>query len=68
MLADWLLSIGAVYLAAGAVFAGPFLILGAQRIDPHAAGGTWGFRMMILPGVILLWPCLARRWWQRKAA
>ena len=54
----------AVYLVCGFVFAVPFLLRGAGRIDPHAAHGSWGFRILILPGTIFLWPLLARRWWK----
>lgn len=59
-----LLSIFAVYLTCGFLFAIPFVLLGAGRIDPHAAHGSWGFRMLILPGTVFLWPLLARRWWE----
>jgi len=52
----------AVYLALGLVFAIPFVLKGAARIDSDADGGTWGFRLLILPGAAALWPLLARRW------
>ncbi len=51
-----------LYLALGACFAVPFVMRGVNQIDPHAANGTWGFRLMIAPGVVFLWPLLARRW------
>lgn len=54
----------ALHLAAGVLFAGPFVGFGVARIDPHAARASWGFRLIILPGVILLWPLLAHRWWR----
>jgi hypothetical protein len=50
------------YLGAGAAFAVVFVTTGVQRIDPVARHGTWGFRVLIVPGVMLLWPLLARRW------
>jgi ABC-type branched-subunit amino acid transport system permease subunit len=50
------------YLGAGAAFAVVFVTTGVQRIDPVARQGTWGFRVLIVPGVMLLWPLLARRW------
>lgn len=51
-----------VYVALGLPFAVAFVLRGAARIDPQAKGGSWGFRLAILPGVVALWPLLARRW------
>ena len=51
-----------LYVAAGLLFAVPFVLRGVNRIDPVARGSTWGFRLIILPGVVALWPMLARRW------
>ena len=52
----------AIYLGAGVVFAVAFVTRGAQRIDSQAEGGSWGFRLAILPGCVALWPLLGRRW------
>jgi hypothetical protein len=51
-----------VYLGAGLLFAIPFVLAGVKKIDPHAAHGSWGFHMLILPGTVFLWPLVARRW------
>jgi hypothetical protein len=51
-----------VYLAFGLLFALIFAFFGAQKIDPHAAHGSWGFRLLIIPGAAALWPLLLRRW------
>jgi len=51
-----------IYLLFGLAFAAPFVVTGVGKIDPHAVHGTWGFRVLILPGTILLWPLLANRW------
>ena len=51
-----------LYLGLGVLFAGPFVIFGVGRIDPAAREGTWGFRLLILPGTIALWPLVAFRW------
>jgi hypothetical protein len=51
-----------LYLLAGLVFAVAFVLGGVQRIDHAAAGTGWGFRLIILPGVVAFWPVLLRRW------
>jgi hypothetical protein len=56
------LGVVGVYLAAGLAFAIPFVLAGVKRIDPHAAHGSWGFRLLIIPGTMCFWPLLARRW------
>ncbi len=60
-LALWITRLAAVYLAAGMAFALPFVLRWAGRLDPVADHGTPGFRLLILPGAILLWPLLAIR-------
>jgi hypothetical protein len=49
------------YLAFGLLFAVPFVTRWVGRTDSRAHEGTWGFRILIVPGVTLLWPLLARR-------
>lgn len=60
--ANWIVGLLGVYLAVGIVFAIAFLVKGVGKIDPVAAEGTVGFRLIIFPGVMALWPLLARRW------
>lgn len=50
-----------VYGAVGAAFALFFVFLGLGRVDPHAKEASFGFRLMIIPGVILLWPLVLWR-------
>jgi len=57
----FLIALGA-YLACGLAFAIPFVLVGVKRIDPHAAHGSWGFRILIIPGTMALWPLLLKRW------
>ena len=64
MIASFLLILTGIYLICGFVFAIPFAFVGVGKIDPHAAHGTWVFRLLIMPGTILLWPLLARRWFK----
>jgi hypothetical protein len=55
-----------VYLAAGAVFALAFVSRGVNALDPRAASAGRGFRTVILPGTIIFWPVLMRRWLVRR--
>jgi hypothetical protein len=48
------------YLAVGLIFGMLFLGVFAARIDPAAKGASAGFRAIILPGAIALWPVLLR--------
>lgn len=66
--ANWVVGLAGLYLALGVVFAVPFLVRGLRRIDPATAGGTLGFKLVILPGVVALWPLLARRWLSGRTA
>lgn len=51
-----------VYLVCGLLFAVPFAWVGVKKIDPHAVRGSWGFRLLIIPGAMALWPLLLKRW------
>lgn len=51
-----------LYLLFGILFAAVFIPKGLGKIDPVTSESTWGFRVMIVPGVIGLWPLLAHRW------
>ena len=60
-----------IYALLGLVFAVPFVVFGVARVDAAARGASLGFRLLILPGVVALWPLLAQRWyrtWWRGAS
>ncbi|MEO8085163.1 MAG: hypothetical protein ABI780_15195 [Ardenticatenales bacterium] len=63
-LAQRLVDIAAAYAAIGVVFGALFLAIGIRRIDPAAAAGSRGFRFIVAPGVVALWPIMAWRWWR----
>ena len=60
--AEWFVRLLILYAALGIVFGIPFVWAGVQRIDPVAKGAGAGFRLIILPGVVALWPALLLRW------
>lgn len=50
-----------VYAAAGLLIAAAFLLFGVGRVSEEAHG-NWLFRLVILPGVVVLWPLVLWRW------
>ena len=49
------------YAAVGTLFGVLFLWRWVGRLDPAAAHATWGFRVLVLPGVVIFWPLFATR-------
>jgi len=43
------------------VTAAAFIPFGAGRVEPGAAG-AWPFRLLLIPGVLLIWPLVLWRW------
>jgi len=56
----------AVYLALGFLFMIPFIVRGVDKIDEGAHGSSIGFRIIIVPGVIVFWIVLLRKWMKIK--
>ncbi len=48
----------AAYLAIGLLFGIFFAFKGAALLDPVATGAPLGFRILVLPGAVALWPLL----------
>lgn len=65
-LAAWFTRLLGLYLALGLAFAVPFAWRWVGKLDPVAASGTRGFRLLILPGAVALWPLLAARLLARR--
>ena len=57
-LAEFIVMALGLYVAVGIVFAIFFVTLGVARVDPAARGAPWGFRLIILPGTVALWPIM----------
>jgi hypothetical protein len=55
-----------VYLLVGFVFAIPFAMWGAKVVDPSAVEGSKGFKVLLIPGAMVFWPLLLRRWMRRE--
>jgi ABC-type amino acid transport system permease subunit len=53
---NYALGIAAVYALCGMVYAVVFQIQGMGKMDPAAEKGTWGFRVLVMPGLVALWP------------
>ncbi len=51
-----------IYLLLGVLFVVPFLLKGLTKVDETAHGGTIGFKIIIIPGVIVFWPVLLNKW------
>jgi TM2 domain-containing membrane protein YozV len=58
--------LAALYFLAGLLFVFPFLIKGLKKIDAGAHGSGSGFRLIIIPGIIVLWPFLLMKWMKIK--
>jgi hypothetical protein len=66
MLVQILLIIVAIYLACGFVFMIPFIVKGVDVIDEGARCSSIGFRIIIIPGVIVFWIVLLKKWIKMK--
>jgi hypothetical protein len=62
LLANTLVTLLGIYVLLGILFAVPFILRGVNRIDPLAGKSTVGFRLLVFPGSVALWPLLAKRW------
>lgn len=49
------------YLGLGLIVAVFFAVRGVNALGDAARRGTWGFRLAIIPGAMLLWPLLLVR-------
>jgi len=59
--AEWFVGALTLYASLGLAFGMVFVTAGVQRVDPVAQNAGIGFRLIILPGVVALWPVLLVR-------
>jgi membrane-anchored glycerophosphoryl diester phosphodiesterase (GDPDase) len=50
------------YLGAGLIFAIPFLIYGIGALDEAAKESPWSVKLTLLPGCIVFWPILLKKY------
>ena len=60
--AEGILRAVTLWLYVGAAVASIFLTVGIDRIDEDARG-AYVFRVLLIPGILLLWPLVLWRWW-----
>lgn len=59
--AIWLIRGTGFYILTGFLFGLYFIRRGMGKIDPSAQQTGIGFKLLIFPGVVALWPILANR-------
>ena len=67
MIISIILIVLAVYLAIGFLFAIPFVIKGIHKVDEGSHEGSIGFRIIIIPGTMVFWPLLLKKWIKANA-
>jgi hypothetical protein len=63
MILQWIFNLIAIYLLAGLVFSVAFILKGIGRIDEGAQHASIGFKLIIIPGTMVFWPLLFKKWW-----
>lgn len=59
--AEFIFLIAKLWIGMGFLVAAVFLFFGMDRIDDDA-DGAYIFRVLLLPGVLLIWPLVLWRW------
>jgi hypothetical protein len=62
IVAEIILLVALAYVGCGVALGVPFVLSGVNRVDEAARGAPLGFRLLILPGTIALWPLMAIKW------
>ena len=60
-IAQFLVALLYVYLGIGVLIMAWMHLGGLRRVDTTAARGTIGFRILITPALVLLWPLILKR-------
>ncbi len=66
LIIDIFLTLLALYFSLGLLFGIFFLFKGATKIDPILANSKKKVRVLLLPGVIAIWPFLVKKAYSTK--
>lgn len=55
-------TLSGLYLLCGFVFALVFIFIGLNKVDEGAHGSSVGFKIIIIPGTMIFWPILLKKW------
>jgi hypothetical protein len=58
----------AAYAAVGVLVAIGLMLGGLRRVDATAAAAAWYVKVLLVPGIVALWPIMARRLMGRRPA
>jgi hypothetical protein len=56
-----------IYLVLGIVFSIPFLSKWIHTLDEATRESGLAFKLTILPGCVIFWPALLKKYWQSKS-
>lgn len=62
MIMEFIFGVVAIYLFCGILFAIAFIFKGVRMVDEGAHNASLGFKIIIIPGTIIFWPVLLRKW------
>lgn len=62
------LAVVGLYLIIGIIFGAAFVVRGCKTVEPAATKSGIGFRLLILPASVALWPLLLTKWLQKARA
>lgn len=62
LVAEVVLLLALAYVLCGLAVGVPFVFRDVDRVDEAARGTSLGFRLVILPGTVALWPLVAAKW------
>ena len=68
IVAELILFSAFAYVLCGLAVGIPFIAWGVARVDEAARGASLGFRLLILPGTVALWPWMVTRWMRAPRA